>query len=97
MNLAKSDFENFKKLKLNEYKKEFQEQATYRGSISVGSSLIKSNEDLPMVLKRAEEQASRVKAEYKVRTGHDISKYNIDILPLENVRRWSPPMARDPN
>lgn len=97
VNLAKSDFENFKKLKLNEYKKEFQEQATYRGSISVGSSLIKSNEDLPMVLKRAEEQASRVKAEYKIRTGHDISKYNINILPLENVKRWSPPMALDPN
>ncbi len=97
VNLAKSNFENFKRLKLSEYKKEFKEQATYRGSISVGSSLIKSNEELPMVLKRAEEQASRVKAEYKIRTGHDISKYNINVLPMENVRKWSPPMAMDPN
>lgn len=94
--LARKNFKKFKETKLQEYKKDFTEQATYRGSISIGSSLVKPNEDLSMVLKRAEEQAARVKAEYKLRMGHDISKYNIEAIQLENIRRWAPPQALEP-
>lgn len=95
--LAVSDFNKFKEYKLQEYLKASQEKATYRGSISIGSSLVKPHEDLSTVLKRAEEQASQVKAEYKQRLGQDISKYNVEVIERENIRKWSPPQALEPN
>lgn len=96
LDLARRDFSKFKEDKLKEIKKEFQEQASYRGSISVGSSLISSSDELPLVLSRAEAQASKVKAEYKSRLGQDISKYNVEDIPLSTTRKWSPPQALDP-
>lgn len=96
LSLAKADFSKFKAAKLNEIKNEFTEQATYRGSISIGSSVIKEGEDLSSVLARAESQAARVKTEYKARMGHDVSKYNMDPVELVGVRRWSPPVALSP-
>lgn len=95
--LAVSDFKKFKEYKLQEYMKASQEQATYRGSISIGSSLVKPNEDLSLALRRAEEQASHVKAEYKQRIGQDISKYNVEVMERENIRKWAPPQALEPN
>lgn len=96
LELARRDFSTFKESKLKEIKNEFQDQASYRGSISVGSSLIDSTDELPLVLSRAEAQASKVKAEYKSRLGHDVSKYNVEEIPLSTTRKWSPPQALDP-
>ncbi len=96
LELARRDFSGFKESKLKEIKKEFQDQASYRGSISVGSSLIDSSDELPLVLSRAEAQASKVKAEYKSRLGQDVSKYNVEDIPLSTTRKWSPPQALDP-
>lgn len=96
LNLAKADFTKFKSTKLREVQGELTDQATYRGSISIGSSIIKNNEELTSVLARAESQASKVKTEYKYRMGHDVSKYNVDPVELVGVRRWSPPVALFP-
>lgn len=96
LELALSDFTKFKAVKLKEIQNEYVDQATYRGSISIGSSIIKHDEDLSSTLARAESLATKVKTEYKMRMGHDVSKYNADPVQLEGVRRWSPPVALMP-
>lgn len=94
---AHKNFDLFKKTKLEVIKSEMIEQASYKGSVSVGSSLIKEGDSLASTLLRAERQASRVKVEYKARLGHDISKYNISPEEFSSIRKWSPPQALDPN
>lgn len=93
--LAKENFARFKETKKRELMSAMQEQATYKGSISVGSTLVKANDNLDTALNRAEQQAARVKAEYKARMGQDISKYNIEIAPVAGPRK-GPPVALDP-
>lgn len=92
--LAKKNFPRFQEIKKKELQAELSEQATYRGSISVGSSLVKQDEVLADVLNRAEKQAAEVKARYKAGFGHDISKYKIDI-PEAKLNR-APPIALEP-
>lgn len=92
--MAKKNFARFQEIKKKELQAELTEQATYRGSISVGSSLVKHDEVLGDVLNRAEKQAAEVKARYKAGFGHDISKYKMDI-PTEDLKR-GPPIALDP-
>lgn len=94
---ANRDFAGFKNTKLNSLKEEVMEQASYRGSVSVGSALIREGDDLAASLAKAENQASRVKAEYKLRLGHDISKYKITPDEFSNIKKWSPPQVLDPN
>lgn len=93
--LARENFERFKETRKKELMKAMQEQASYKGSISVGSTLVKPNEKLDTVLTRAEQQAGRVKAEYKARMGQDISKYNIEVGTISGPRK-GPPVAMDP-
>jgi diguanylate cyclase (GGDEF)-like protein len=71
-----------------------QEQASYRGSISVGAAVIKNDETLESVLKRAETKAAKVKAEYKTRYGHNVSKYKVE-EEFEVGRAYGPPTALD--
>lgn len=93
--IALSNFSKFQVAKKADLKAQMMGQATYRGSISVGSSLVKPNETITNVLARAEQQAAQVKARYKARYGHDISKYNIE-APLISGPRNGPPVALDP-
>lgn len=95
LRLAEKDFVKYKTSKKNEIVLAMQEQASYRGSISVGSTIVKQDEKISDVLARAEQQAARVKAEYKARYGHDISKYKIDV-PEQLGPRSGPPVALDP-
>src|SRR5690606_14094180 len=64
---AHKDFDVFKTKQLERLKEDMMEQASYRGSISIGSALIRSEDTLSSTLTRAEAQASKVKAEYKQR------------------------------
>ncbi|WPU66473.1 GGDEF domain-containing protein [Peredibacter starrii] len=93
--LAKKSFAKFQDQKKKEILAEAQEQSTYRGSISVGSSLVKEQESLADVLQRAEKQAAEVKARYKATYGHDVSKYKLEVeVP---VTRRGAPIALEPN
>lgn len=94
---AQKDFKKFKAKKLSRLKEEMMDQATYRGSVSIGASIIKEGDELSSVLARAEGQATKVKAEYKKRMGHDISKYNTNPEEVLDIRKWSPPQVLDPN
>ncbi|HLT22413.1 MAG TPA: GGDEF domain-containing protein [Bacteriovoracaceae bacterium] len=94
---AHKDFDVFKTKQLERLKEDMMEQASYRGSISIGSALIRSEDTLSSTLTRAEAQASKVKAEYKQRLGHDIGKYNVTPEELTNIRKWSPPQALSPD
>jgi GGDEF domain-containing protein len=95
LKLARENFPKFKDTKKKELMALMQEQATYKGSVSVGSTFVKSGEKIDTVLSRAEQQAARVKAEYKARMGQDISKYNIEIGSVTGPRK-GPPVALDP-
>src|SRR5690606_32737799 len=94
---AHKDFDVFKTKQLERLKEDMMEQASYRGSISIGSALIRSEDTLSSTLTRAEAQASKVKAEYKQRLGHDIGKYNVTPEELTNIRKWSAPQALSPD
>ncbi|MFA5582729.1 MAG: diguanylate cyclase, partial [Bacteriovoracaceae bacterium] len=94
---AQTNFDVFKRKQLEKLKEEMTDQASYRGSISIGSALIRSGDSLSSTLYRAEAQASKVKAEYKLRLGHDIGKYNVTPEELTNIRKWSPPQALSPD
>lgn len=94
---AGKDFASFKASKLSKLKAEMIDQASYRGSVSIGSSLIHEGDDLVTSLAKAENQASRVKAEYKLRLGHDIEKYKVTPEEFNNIRKWSPPQVLDPD
>lgn len=94
--LAKKSFSKFQSTKKQEFEAALKDQATYRGSVSVGSSLLKPAENVESALARAEKQAAQVKAEYKSRLGHDVSKYNVDSVQLYTGPKWSPPQAMDP-
>ena len=94
--LAKANFTKFQAAKKKELVAVMQEQASYRGSISVGASLVKPAEDVGTALSRAEKQAAQVKAEYKSRLGHDVTKYNVDSVQVFNGPKYSPPQALDP-
>lgn len=95
--VAQKDFKKFKTQKLAELKEEMMDQASYRGSVSIGSTMIRGGDSLASTLSRAEGQATKVKAEYKKRMGHDISKYNTTPEELLDIRKWSPPQVLDPN
>ena len=93
--LAKKNFPQFQEQKKKEIIALAQEQSTYRGSISVGSSLVKEQDSLVDVLQRAEKQAAEVKVRYKAAYGHDVSKYKMEI-DTQDLKR-SPPTALEPN
>ena|SRR5690554_591794 len=94
---AGKDFASFKASKLNKLKEDLVDQTSYRGSVSIGSSLIREGDDLATSLAKAENQASRVKAEYKLRLGHDIDKYKVTPEEFKDIKKWAPPQALDPN
>lgn len=91
--LARTNFVKFQETKKAQLLEDSVEQSTYRGSISVGASTVKQEETLEAVLKRAEAKASAVKTEYKLRYGHDVSKYNVDTSEITIGRRYGPPKA----
>lgn len=92
--LAKKSFAKFQDQKKKEILALAQDQATYRGSISVGSSLVKESDELVDVLQRAEKQAAEVKARYKATYGQDVAKYKIEVeVP---VTKRGAPVALDP-
>lgn len=93
--LATENFERFKEMKKSTIMDQMQIQSTYRGSISVGSTIVREGESLAPVLARAEQQAARVKTEYKARMGHDVSKYNVEFTPTIGPLK-GPPVALDP-
>lgn len=98
---AAGDFPAFKQQMLNTYVEALQSQATFRGSVSLGSSMIRHGEDLAGPLSRAEAQASLVKTRYKSALGHDVDKYNVDdVADLDQINpeamvqeRWPEPVA----
>lgn len=95
--LANSNFALFKQNKLAELQTAFTEQARIRGSVSIGSTLVRSGDDSAMAIHRAETQAGIVKARYKASYGLDVSKYNIDASVLDNLpTRRGPPIALPP-
>lgn len=100
--LARTNFTEFRRVKAAQLQEAFTDQARFRGSISVGSSLIRHGETSAAAFARAERQSGQVKAAYKA--AHDIdvdAKYGIDanietaISPLTQGRR-GPPVALDP-
>lgn len=93
---AKKNFHLFAEVKKAELKTALQEQASYRGSISIGSSRIRHNDTIETSLERAESQASIVKARYKARYGQDVSKYQVEGLE-SGGRRYGPPEALEPD
>lgn len=96
MRLAKQNFSRFQAAKKKELEAALKDQATYRGSVSVGTSIVRNTDTIETVLARAEKQAAMVKTEYKSRMGHDVSKYNVDSVMTYSGPRWSPPQALDP-
>ena len=70
-----SGFATFKRSWLAHHLTRIQEQAMYKGSISLGASFIRPGEALSTVLARAEAAATIVKNEYKARFGFDTAKY----------------------
>lgn len=97
--LARTNFQDFKRQKLAELKEAFTRQATYRGSVSVGASMIRNGEGLSAPLSRADNQLAIVKARYKSSYGQDISKYGVDVdieTAISPLRRRGPPIALDP-
>lgn len=98
---AAGDFATYKREQLATYLEALQNQATYRGSVSLGSSLIRHGEAVGEPLARAEAQASQVKVAYKGALGHDVDKYNVTNMEELNrlnpeamaVERWPEPVA----
>lgn len=71
---AQKDFGKFKDEYLEAQKMAVIEQAKYRPSVSIGSTLGKGD-NLEEVLQRAEAQATQTKIQYKSEIGLDTSKY----------------------
>lgn len=94
---ATKNFAQFKQTILPVIKAELQEQASYRGSISIGGSTIKHGDNIEAVLERAEAQAKEVKAAYKTKYGHDVSKYKAEGDLDFGTRRYGPAEAMEPN
>jgi GGDEF domain-containing protein len=92
---AQANFTRFQESKKKELLAQMQDQASYRGSVSVGATMVRHDEKVADVLTRAEQQAARVKAEYKARYGHDVSKYKIDAGEISVTGRGAP-VALDP-
>lgn len=72
--LASKNFGEFKKDYLVKQADAVREQAKYRPSVSIGST-VGNGDDLASVLQRAEEQATQTKIKYKSEIGLDTKKY----------------------
>ena len=96
--LAKSDFKSFQDAAKKEIQEKIKEQLPYRGSLSIGSALLKHDETVAVTKLRADKQADQVKASYKAARGFNIDKYRMEsgeILKYPPNYK-GPPVALEP-
>lgn len=88
--LARSNFAEFKRIKLMQLQAAFTAQSTFRGSVSTGSTILKPGEAADLARARAEAQAAVVKSRYKAAyDSNPENKYGVDA----NIETASAPLS----
>lgn len=75
LELARSDFSQFRKRYLDILARRLHQHAAFRPSVSIGTSITSPGVPFEDAKRAAESQAAMVKIEYKQNLGQDVSKY----------------------